>query len=128
MNDDDLPQKNARNSKKWGLFAIFTTYLLHHSELKNKEIEQIVNSTIPNKRKRNFMSTAQRLRKEGLQEGIGRGRQEGRQEGEWIGKVELLEQMLETPATPKHLLLAEPLAKLQARFNILEKEYRKRFR
>ena len=71
--DGDSPDVTFLSRQLW-------TYLLHHSELKNSEIEQIVQSTIPNKRKRNFMSTAQRLklegRQEGRQEGIGRGRQE----------------------------------------------------
>ena len=96
------------------------TYLLHHSELKNSEIEEIVATTIPTTRKRKFMSTAQRLKLE--------GRQEGRQEGEWIGKIELLEQMLGNQPTSKKLLEAAPLAKLKARFHKLEEEYHRRFR
>ena len=45
------------------------TYLLAHSELKDPEIEAIVESTIPQRQRKTFMSTAQRLRQEGRLEG-----------------------------------------------------------
>jgi hypothetical protein len=44
-------------------------YLLHHSELQNREVCEIVESTIPAEQKEKFMSTADILRQEGRQEG-----------------------------------------------------------
>jgi len=92
------------------------TYLLEHSELKDPEIVAIVESTIPQRQRKTFMSTAQRLR------------QEGRQEGQWIGKIELLEQMMGGKPTAPKTLESETVAGLKVRFQKLEQEYRSRFR
>ena len=56
------------------------TYLLHHSELQNNQIDQIIQEVIPAERKTDFMSTAELLRQEGRQQGRQEGRQGGLQE------------------------------------------------
>ena len=92
------------------------TYLLEHSELKDPQIREIVQTTVPQHNQTKFMSTAQRLR------------QEGRQEGQWIGKIQLLEQMMGKKPTAHNVLESESVAELTARFEKLDKEYRARFR
>jgi len=49
-------------------------YLIHHSELQSSEIHTIVASSVPPSNQSNFMSTAELLRKEGLEQGLEQGR------------------------------------------------------
>lgn len=48
-------------------------YLLHHSELQSQEVNRIVELTVPIEQKPNFMSTAELLRKQGLEQGLEQG-------------------------------------------------------
>lgn len=72
------------------------------------------------------------VRQETYQKGRQQGRQEGHTEGmqcgEWIGKIELLEEMLGQKRTPLDELRKLTLRHLKARFAKLEKHYHRRFR
>jgi predicted transposase YdaD len=62
FSEDSEPEATRLARQLWA-------YLLAHSELKSPEIQQIVQSTVPPLNRKNFMSTAERLRQEGRQEG-----------------------------------------------------------
>ena len=70
------------------------------------------------------MTTAERLRQEGLEEGI----EKGIECGEWVGKVSLLEQLMGREQTPLQELAKLGIKQLQARYQKLEKEYHRKYR
>jgi hypothetical protein len=67
-------------------------------------------------------------RQEGMEKGIQQGRQEGIECGEWIGKVQLLESLMNKAGTPATTLKKESLKQLKSRFQRLEKEYHRKHR
>jgi hypothetical protein len=73
--------------------------------------------------KRKAMTIADQLRKEGHL----KGREEGREQGEWIGKVQLLQQLMQE-AQSREVLEEMSVAKLKKTFRALEKRYNQRFK
>ncbi|MEZ5305129.1 MAG: Rpn family recombination-promoting nuclease/putative transposase [Verrucomicrobiales bacterium] len=67
-------------------------------------------------------------RQEGRQEGRLEGRQEGRSEGEWIGKLQLLEQLMGERISPSEELTSLTLAELKGMFAALQQRYEARFK
>ncbi len=105
------------------LIRLFLNYALHADE--NLDVEKISRKLNHNLQlKSSFMSTAQKLRQEGRQE----GNQEGRQEGVWIGKIQMLEEMLGVPVSRVEDFAGLTTAKLQSRFTALQEEYAARFK
>jgi len=102
------------------------TYLLYHSELKSSDVREIVDSTIPPETRRDFMSTAEFLKQEGMQEGLEQGIQQGIQQGIHhgleqglskgvvAGQIRALQEVLGESPTPLDVLKALPLAELEA--------------
>lgn len=78
------------------------------------------------------MTLAQKLRNEGRNEGRAEGRVEGRVEGRdwgaWIGKIQLLEQLLGLPVTDVSAFEGQEKAQMEARFSDLERQYNSRFK
>ena len=78
------------------------------------------------------MSTAQKLinqgREEGLERGLEQGLERGRERGLWIGKLQMLEELMSLPVTPTSLLNDLPLEELKARFEVLQRQYSERFK
>ncbi|SLM31430.1 hypothetical protein MTBBW1_3240002 [Desulfamplus magnetovallimortis] len=66
-------------------------------------------------------------KQEGWQGGLQKGRQEGEQnglqKGELTGKIQMLQQFLKQPVSPKQELLLKNIDELQNIYNILEKEW-----
>jgi len=74
------------------------------------------------------MSVAEKLKAEGRVEGRVEGRKVGREEGVWIGRIQLLEEFLESVPTPLSILedlSLEGLTELHAR---LHADYEARFK
>ncbi len=69
------------------------------------------------------MSTALKLIAEGRLEGILEGKLEGELRGTWIGKIQLLEQLIPLPPTADAALQQMPIEELQAKFKVLEQAY-----
>lgn len=82
--------------------------------------------------RRNAMTLAEQYHQEGRQEGLLKGREEGllegREEGALIGKIQLLQQMLEMEVLDTGLLAALSMRELEARFRELDTSYRNRFK
>lgn len=91
------------------------TYILRCSELKNHEIRQIVTANVPIEQQKAFMSTAERLKHEGIQEGIERG--------ELIGRIQVMQEILGRKVTPRKNLIGKPLAQLNALLERLRSEH-----
>jgi hypothetical protein len=69
------------------------------------------------------MTAAQKLREEGRQEGRQEGHQEGRQEGLWMGRIQLLQQLMSQPVSTDLDLAAHSIDQLQEIFKALEALY-----
>lgn len=73
------------------------------------------------------MTAAQKLREEGRQEGRQEGhqegRQEGRQEGLWMGRIQMLQQLMSQPISTDQELETQSLDQLQLTFQSLEAQY-----
>jgi hypothetical protein len=106
-------------------------YILRKSELDGNEIRGRLKQGVKKTTESKIMSTYDRLVmqiEQGVQEGLEKGREEGIACGEWIGKVELLENLLGKVPTPTASLKKESLKQLKARFQRLEKEYHRKHR
>jgi predicted transposase YdaD len=111
------------------------TYLFGHPDsspnaLDIGELDAILNPQPELRRK--TMTALEKLREDGIKEGIQKGRQEGRQEGReeglWIGKIQMLEEMLGLDATTAVELESLPLPQLESRFRDLEARYARHFK
>jgi predicted transposase/invertase (TIGR01784 family) len=110
------------------MFQRVMLYILSLSDLDKGEIRRIF-SKVENKELRSkTMSVAEQFIEEGRQEGLQKGRQEGRQEGEWIGKIQMLEQFLGRPSTPKAEFEGCDVKWLESKFRELEEDYNKRIK
>ncbi|HWB02676.1 MAG TPA: hypothetical protein VG796_06590 [Verrucomicrobiales bacterium] len=70
------------------------------------------------------MTTAAKL----IARGLAKGREEGREEGTWIGKIQLLEQLMNVPPGAKENVESKSLAELEQRFAALQRDYDARFK
>jgi hypothetical protein len=70
------------------------------------------------------MSLAEKL----IARGEARGVTRGKAEGAWIGKIQLLEQMLGGECTPLKILEGLGLPELEERFTTLEQKYASQFK
>jgi hypothetical protein len=98
------------------------TYILRCSELKNREIGQIVAAHVPIEHKKIFMSTAERLKHEGILEGLERGIERG----ELIGRIQVMQEILGEKMTPRKNLIGKPLAQLNTLLAYLRAEHHSR--
>jgi flagellar biosynthesis/type III secretory pathway protein FliH len=64
----------------------------------------------------------------GIQKGIEKGIEKGIASGEWMGKVQLLETLLDRTPTESAVLRKQTVRQLQTRFHKLEREYDKKHR
>ena len=78
------------------------------------------------------MSVAEKLiaqgREEGISQGISQGISRGRESGLWIGRIQLLEEFLDLPASSGESLSALSLEELKAMQERLHAEYELRFK
>ena len=74
------------------------------------------------------MSLAQKLKAEGKAEGIAVGIAEGKTKGKAIARVQMLERILDKPATPESVLESLSLEELARRYAELDREYSVRFK
>ena len=78
------------------------------------------------------MSTAEYLIAQGRKEGLLKGRQEGRQEGEmhglWVGKLQVLQELMGLPVSDRADLSDLTATDLEQRFCQLQKDYAVRFK
>ena len=99
------------------------TYLFGHTDFRPNLLDidrlEAILSPQPELRKKT-MTVLEKFRQE--------GRQEGMEKGLWIGKIQLLEEMLGLDAAPKSELESVSLPQIEARFRQLEAEYARRFR
>jgi predicted transposase/invertase (TIGR01784 family) len=58
----------------------------------------------------------------GIEKGIEKGREVGREEGAWIGRIQICQQLLKTPMTPRDQLAALSIEDLQARASALQQQ------
>ena len=121
------------------LIEYLWVYLLRNSALKKEEVGRIVESVAGklhpqarNSTKRKLMSTAEMLIQEGREEGRVEGRVEGLQkgltQGEWIGKIQLLEELMGVPQTLRSALEKKSVKQLSAHFAKLETAYHRQHR
>ena len=57
---------------------------------------------------------------------IDEARQEGQQKGQWIGRIQLCQELLSLPSTTKEELTALAVAELRAKAQLLEQQIRAR--
>ncbi|MFN0075701.1 MAG: Rpn family recombination-promoting nuclease/putative transposase [Prosthecobacter sp.] len=118
--------------------SLLRTSLLYalHADM-NLDVEQIAHTLELNHELREAaMSTAQKLiaqgKAEGEASGEARGRQEGRLEGEmvglWLGKVQVLQELMGLPVTPREELADLAVAELESRFQELQRRYESQFK
>lgn len=103
------------------LMRLSLLYALHSEE--HLDAEALGRILLPDPElNQTAMSLAQKLRMEGMQQGV----QQGTARGLWLGKVQLMEQMLgmESAAIPDDVSIPE----LESRFLKLQAEYDRRFR
>ncbi len=102
-------------------------YALHaDSEL---DVQQIYRSLTANPDlEERAMSVAEKLKAEGRMEGISQGLSQGREEGLWIGKIQILEEFLGKPHSPRAALETLTLLELEANYLALHQEYEARFK
>jgi hypothetical protein len=93
---------------------------IYHNLSSNPELEK------------NTMSVAEKLiaqgREEGISQGISQGISRGRESGLWIGRIQLLEEFLDLPASSGESLAALSLEELKAMQERLHGEYELRFK
>jgi predicted transposase YdaD len=117
------------------------TYLVEHSELREEEMEHIVeeieqapatDETLRQNLRKTAMSTKEMLiqkgREEGREEGLQKGLQKGLTHGEWIGKIQLLEQLMGETQTTRVALEKKTIKQLSAQFAKLEAAYHREHR
>ncbi|MDR1279660.1 MAG: Rpn family recombination-promoting nuclease/putative transposase [Opitutaceae bacterium] len=102
------------------------TYMLRCSELKNQEVGKIVAAHVPTEHRKTFMSTAERLKHEGIQEGIERGLERGLERGELIGRIQVMQEILGRKVTSRKNLVGKPLATLNTLLERLRSEHQSR--
>ena len=102
-------------------------YALHSDDdLDVERIARRLNNS--SKLKDTFMSTAEKLIARGKAEGEAKGKAEGKAEGVWIGKVQLLEEMLGTAQSSVEKLASLSMEDLESRFQELQKLYQAKFK
>lgn len=102
-------------------------YALHTDS--NLDAEQIYHTLSTNPElEKNAMSVAEKLRAEGRLEGQEKGRLEGQEKGLWIGKIQLLEEFLNSSVSSRETLSPISLEELQARYHKLHLAYESRFK
>ena len=65
---------------------------------------------------------------EGREEGLQKGREEGLSQGEWIGKIQLLEELMGIAQSPRTTLEKKSVKQLCAQFSKLEAAYHRKHR
>ncbi len=113
------------------LLGLMLLYALHADS--DLDAEKIYHNLSSNPElEKNTMSVAEKLiaqgREEGISQGISLGREEGRESGLWIGRIQLLEEFLELPASSAEALAARSLEELKAMQEQLHGEYERRFK
>ena len=78
--------------------------------------------------KQTTMSVAEKLIARGEARGEARGRADGEATGQWIGRLQLLEEMMGTPVTPGEVLRALSLEELELRYRACQQRYSERFK
>lgn len=102
-------------------------YALHaDSELDAQQIYTNLSSNIGLRNR--AMSIAEKLKTEGRVEGITQGITQGREAGIWIGKIQILEELLGKPQTSLNLLGTLSNMELEACYVTLHLEYEARFK
>ncbi len=93
------------------------------------DVEQVSRQLLSEpKLNQSAMTTAQMLRQEGHQEGRQEGRQEGQARGLWVGKLQLLQELMGLPVSSQGELDALSLEDLRATFSELEQAYGRQFK
>ena len=121
------------------LLGLMLLYALHADS--DLDAEKIYHNLSNNPElEKNTMSVAEKLiaqgREEGISQGISQGREEGisqgisrgRESGLWIGRIQLLEEFLDLPASSGESLSALSLEELKAMQERLHAEYELRFK
>ena len=121
------------------LLGLMLLYALHADS--DLDAEKIYHNLSNNPElEKNTMSVAEKLiaqgREEGISQGISQGREEGisqgisrgRESGLWIGRIQLLEEFLDLPASSGESLTALSLEELKAMQERLHAEYELRFK
>ncbi len=78
--------------------------------------------------KHTTMSVAEKLIAKGRADGEARGEARGEAKGSWIGKLQLLEEMMGGPVTPAEALRALSFEELEARYRECQQRYDARFK
>ena len=113
---------------------------IYHNLSNNPELEKntmsVAEKLIAQGREEGISQGISQGREEGISQGISRGREEGisqgisrgRESGLWIGRIQLLEEFLELPASSGESLAALSLEELKAMQERLHAEYELRFK
>lgn len=103
------------------LLTLSLLYALHSDE--NLDVESLGRILLPNPHlQKTAMSLAQKLR----QEGMALGEKLGRERGLWLGKVQVLQEMLGIATAP--VTEDATIEQLQERFRMLQSEYDRKFK
>jgi hypothetical protein len=113
------------------LLGLMLLYALHADS--DLDAEKIYHNLSSNPElEKNTMSVAEKLiaqgREEGISQGISQGISRGRESGLWIGRIQLLEEFLDLPASSGESLAALSLEELKAMQEQLHGEYELRFK
>ena len=124
--DKLLHSSDLSSSFRSDLLTIFAIFL----GLRDKEVAKLFI-----RKRREFMIESpiydlikEEGREEGLREGRKEGHKEGREEGAWIGKIQLLEQMMGLPETPSESFRGISHEEIRQRFEGLQNTYNLKFK